>query len=266
MSRTLTARQAPAREVVPGGLAALPGLNMRVCVSPVPFDDAGATGFGKVFEAPTRVEDLHLQVTDGRRGTAELVVAQPVFPGDVLGESVGARYLLRWVTERGLHEVTARYVRRERIGPVLIGWRLAVSGPVTRIQRRAHARVTLAVPVEVEWAGAVDGDDLEPALVAVHGQTVDLSEGGVLTALPTGPGTVLPADGGAVTVRFEVAGERFAPSGRVVRHQPLPWRPGGGRVPTCAVAVAFDAPDAHGDRLRPLLFAHQLHARRVGVA
>jgi hypothetical protein len=59
-----------------------------------------------------------------------------------------------------------------------------------------------------------------------------------------------------------VAGERFVLAGRVVRHQPAPRQAGFAGL---GVAIAFDTPDVHGDRLRPLLFARQLNARRIGV-
>lgn len=251
-----------AREVVSGGLTALPGLNARVTVTPV-FADG--SGLPSVTDIPTRVEDVNLRVTDRRSAAAELVVAQPVFPGDVHGESVGARYLVRWLTERGMHEVSARYLGRELVGPALIGWRLGVSGPVTRIQRRAHARVAVAVPVLLEPAAPPDGVDVDGGRVPVAGTTVDVSEGGLFAAVPApagpaaAPRSVVPAVGAAVVVRFELAGERFDLAGRVVRHQAMPDPQARG------VAVAFDPPNRHGDRLRPLLFAHQLNARRVGV-
>jgi hypothetical protein len=57
-----------------------------------------------------------------------------------------------------------------------------------------------------------------------------------------------------VLVRFVLSDEAFALPGRVVRHQP-----------TTSIAVAFHSPNEHGDRIRPLLFAHQLNARRIGV-
>lgn len=251
----MTTQTVFAREVVSGGLSALPPVNARLSVSPL----SGAEGpaYGQVVEVPTRVEDLHLRLGDRRPALAELVIAQPVFAGNLQGEFTGAPYLLRWLTERGMHEVTGRYLGRRRVGPALIGWRLGISGPVTRIQRRAHARVAIATPVEVV--------PVVPAGAVAHacsGVTVNVSEGGVLAGLIGPEPDAVPAVGADVLVRFAVAGEAFALPGRVVRRQAVP-RPG--QEPGVAVAVAFDSPDEHGDRLRPLLFAHQLNARRVGV-
>lgn len=231
-----------AREIVSGGLTALPSVNTRISVSP-----GGADVAGRRVEARTIVEDLRLKV--GRRhAAAEVVIAQPSFAGDLHGEATGAGYLLCWTTDRGIHEVVGTYVDRERIGPLLIGWRLHVEGPVQRIQRRAHARFDLTVPVHV-----MDGDG-----GVVRGYTVNLSEGGVLASLEH----PAPSVGSSVVVRFALGSqqETFVLAGRVVRQQPTT-----GPKPGVFVAVAFDTPDAHGDRLRPHLFAHQLRARQVGV-
>ena len=247
----MTTQTVFAREAVSGGLSALPPVNARLSVSPL--SGAGGPAYGQVVEVPTRVEDLHLHLGDRRSATAELVIAQPMFAGNLRGELTGAPYLLRWLTERGTCEVTGRYLGRQRVGPALIGWRLGVSGPVIRIQRRTHARVAITTPVEVVAAAGV------PAR-GCAGVTVNVSEGGVLAALVGPDREAVPAPGEDVVVRFAVQGEAFALPGRVVRHQAVP-RPG--QAPAVAVAVAFDTPDRHGDRLRPLLFAHQLNARRV---
>jgi hypothetical protein len=160
-----------------------------------------------------------------------------------------------------VHEVAARFVGRERIGPALIGWCLRVSGPVSRIQRRAHARVDVSVQIEL----AVPDEVLRPGRPAgvslLRGTTVNLSEGGVLAILDG----EAPVTGAAAIARFTLSGEPFVLTGRVVRVRPAP-RPGRAGGPLgVAVAVAFDTPDVHGDRLRPLLFARQLNARRIGV-
>jgi len=251
------------REVVTGGLSALPPVNSRLSVSPAA--GSAVTAYGQVVEVPTRVEDLHLQVSD-RRGSssAELVIAQPAFAGDLEAEHEGAQYVLRWLNDRGVHEVVGRYLGRRRVGAALIGWRMGISGPVTRVQRRAHARVAVAVPVHVE--PVPDGDADADLGTPWTGITVNVSEGGMLAALPPSTSHVAgppgPPVGAAVRVAFALAGESFDLVGRVVRRQaPATTGPAG----TAAVAVAFDDPNAHGDRLRPLLFAHQLNARRVGV-
>jgi len=257
-------RSMSVREVVSGGQAALPSLNTRVLVSP----HDGAAGSGDPggrrpagapgpIAAPSLVEDLRIEMTSRRPGPAEIVIAQPSFPGNLRGESVGAEYVLRWPTDRGVHEVVGRYLGRERIGASLIGWRLRVTGSVSRIQRRAHARVEVALPVELAVLDTTEADATTIGVAVFEGLTVNLSEGGVLANVrPTTP----PSVGSAVVVRFELAHQKFVLSGKVVRAQPVP-----GRVGALGVAVQFDTPDAHGDRLRPLLFAHELNARRVGV-
>ncbi|HEY6793494.1 MAG TPA: PilZ domain-containing protein [Kineosporiaceae bacterium] len=261
-----------AREVV-AGLAALPAAGTRLTASPAP-DAWAVDGASGVPEVPTLVEDVRLEVRGRRPAQPELVIGQPAFTGNLHGELPGTPYVLRWVTDRGLHEVTTRYLGRERIGPALLGWRLRVSGPVSRIQRRAHARVPLCTPVEfvVLDDGGEDGNAAGVALVP--GITVNLSEGGALAVVA---GSV-PALQAAVEVRFQLATELFAIPGRVVRHQPVAHRDGGpasGGSPAVrvlrpeertAVAIAFEHPDEHGDRLRPMLFDYQLRGRRLGVA
>lgn len=242
-----------AREILSGGLTSLPRVNTCLTVSPVTdLDDAG-----RAIEIPSRVEDLRLEISGRRPASAELVIAQPMFAGNLVGQTPGTSYLLRWVTDRGIHEVTGRYLSLERIGPALIGWRLRVKGPVSRIQRRAHARVDVNVPIEVVVLPERLPGGVPSGLMVLRGMTVNLSEGGVLACLK-GPA---PAVGAAVMSRLGLGGETFVLSGRVVRNQVMP-----GRRAEAATAIAFDTPDAHGDRLRPLLFAHQLHARRLGVA
>jgi hypothetical protein len=240
-----------AREVVSGGPAALPRVNTPVTVSP-------AVGEAEIppVEARSRVEDVLLRVAGRRPGPTEVVLARPVFQGDLESEWPGARYVVRWVTERGVHEVPCRYLDRELIGPRVLGWRVAVTGPVSRLQRRAHARVDLAVPIQLTFLTRED-DRSVVTTAQVNGLTINLSEGGVLAALRP----CEPHLSAAVVARFEIARQPFVLAGKVVRVQPVPGRLGGP-----GVAVQFDRPDEHGDRLRPLLFAHQLNARRIGVA
>jgi hypothetical protein len=250
-----------AREVVTGGLTALPAVNSRLTVTAQAGPDGDASGRGRAVDVPSRVEDLRLEVSGRRQGSAEVVIARPAYAGNLEGEVPGTTYLLRWVTEVGVHEVDARFVARERIGPALIGWRLRVTGPVSRVQRRAHARVDLSIPIEVAVPEEFARPDRPAGVSILRGTTVNLSEGGVLALLE---GTA-PSPGATVIARFRLAGESFVLTGRVVRVQPAPGPGRLGRWAAVGVALAFDNPDAHGDRLRPLLFARQLNARRIGV-
>jgi hypothetical protein len=266
MTRTVSAREA-----VPGGLAtALPSPGTRLTLSRIAPSAQAAGTATRPVEVPTVLEDLRLDVAGRRPGAAEIVIARPAFTGDLLGETGHDSYLLRWVTDRGKFEVTGRYVSRERIGPVLIGWRLQVTGPVSRTQRRAHARVDVTVPVGIALPDGVPDDGPDPAPGAAwQGWTVNLSEGGVLATLCS---PAPPVDA-PVRVTFALEGSHFALTGRVVRHQPartasggcVPGSVGSDGVARVAIAVAFDTPEVHGDRLRPLLFAQQLRARRIGV-
>jgi hypothetical protein len=237
-----------AREVLTTGTQALPAAGTRATVSPAPgtwyADD------GRVPEAPTIIEDVQAGLR-GRRAATELVVAQPTFAGNLHGELPGTPYVVRWMNGQGVHEVPTGYVGRERLGPLVLGWRLRATGPVSRVQRRAHARVEITLPVQLVVLD--DGEPgREPGVRLLDGVCVNLSEGGILAVIET----PLPALRTAVEVRFGLGSQSFALPGSVVRHQAAP----------VAVALAFDTPDAHGDRLRPLLFAHQLQTRRLGVA
>lgn len=112
-----------------------------------------------------------------------------------------------------------------------------------RPQDRSYFRAPLAAPVELLW----DGPD-EPCHLA--GVLVDISEGGLLAAVRGEP----PEAGTAVEVRLVLDGRELSAAAVVVRRATL----ASGRP---AVAVAFDDPDEHGDRIRRVVF--ELERRRA---
>jgi len=233
--------------------AQLPAINTPLRLARRTGDDGGAdTGAGaRPAEVLTRLEDIRVQVARRRAERAELVVAQPIFRGNLETPPTGTGFVVRWLTDRGLHEVPVSFVLRERIGIAVMGWRLAVSGPVTRTNRRAHVRVDITCPVELAWLPEpADGD--QPGVTAVRGRTVNVSEGGLL-ALVDGP---RPPVGTTAVARLRLDGELFVLPGTVLRHQDLA-RPGVDVHDARAIAMRFDRPAEHGDSIRRHLFRHQ---------
>ncbi|MGY1728229.1 flagellar brake protein [Geodermatophilus sp. SYSU D01062] len=89
-------------------------------------------------------------------------------------------------------------------------WRLRLTGPASRGQRRAAVRAPLSLPVEVTAGGQ-----------RRSGTTRDLSEGGthcLLDGEPDRTGALEP--GGVVHVRLDVDGRAVAVKAEVVRRHP----------------------------------------------
>lgn len=128
-------------------------------------------------------------------------------------------------------------------------WLLRPSAPPSRLQQRAYFRARVAVAVAISWT-AEDQDGNEET-VEVLGTAIDLSEGGLLASA----GLPLPPVGLAVTATVRVDGDNLAQRARIVRHVRFA---GGG----CGLAVSFDDPSAHGDRIRRLVFETERRRRR----
>lgn len=133
-------------------------------------------------------------------------------------------------------------------------WLVLPQGSPERVQQRQYFRATLSIPVALVWpdGNPADEPDREPADLRTTGAVVDLSEGGLLAALsrPTpGVGTVLDVtlhlDDGPITT-----------TGIVVREVAF----AGGGV---GIAVAFNDPTEHGDRIRRLAFEAERRRRRT---
>ncbi len=238
------------RERVKGD--ALPDVNTLVRVtigsSPDPEDPPVAR------DVPSRVED----VAAGRPGTKRpmptiIYIAVPSYSGDIHVPVEGTACDLAWLTPIGVFELPTAFHGREKVGPVVRAWRLAVTGGAVRAQRRRFVRAAWSGPVRIE---GVTGD--ETVELALAGQGIDLSEGGVRCLLPP-PQLLIGHD---VRVVLTHPQQEMALPARVVRAEPT-TTPAGRMIVT---SLAFNDPDAYGDALRRLVFTQQLRARRAGLA
>jgi hypothetical protein len=179
-----------------------------------------------------------------------LVVARA--PGDGAFPHVG-HAAVSWTGVMGRFEcpVTGRADQRE-YGPV---WLLQPAGDIVRRQRRKYFRARMYVPVRLAWTVPGDGE-ADATEQRAAGVALDLSEGGLL-ATTRDP---LPPVGGEVTATVRLDDIPLEHRATVVRHVSFP---GGG----VGVALAFDDPSRHGDRIRQAAFEAErrhLATRSVG--
>lgn len=217
-----------------------------------------------LLELPSRVEDVdHAARRHGAPRTT-LYVAAPRYPGDLGGPEPGSACRVIWPTPNGIYTLPTRYEGRRLVGPAVRAWRLAVAGPVQRVQRRRYFRVPWIGPVTLEvtppedlsgcgrsTATAADG------LQVLTGTTVDLSEGGLRVTLPA-PG--LP-DRTAIRVLLPVRDQVLVLPATTVWQRPAP-KPAVRLVET---GISFDDVEMYGDLLRHEVVEAQLRARRVGL-
>jgi hypothetical protein len=225
---------------------------------------------GHEIDVATRIEDLTRNRKTGK--VLDYLIAVPRFSGDVVLPAPRTACSLNWHTPRGLWMLPTAFVKQEVNGNGLKGWRLSVTGPPRRDQRRRYVRVpwsltaTLAVRRDldaldphrvrlIEHSGAAEAlPDLPESLPA---RVLNVSEGGLLcmTAGPVLP-TYLP-----LVARFTLDTTDFVAPAYIV------WSLV--RDPDAELgvenALAFDDPTIEGDALRPLLFQAQMRARRAGI-
>jgi hypothetical protein len=227
-----------------------------------------------VANVPSRIEDVEPADPQAKGGRTQLFVAVPHYAGDVDVPRPGTACTVTWVSPGGLYDLPTGFVERVVVGPVVRAWRVEVTGPAVRAQRRRYVRVPWTKPVVVEvlpvvrlpHTNPVDAEEAgdpgsEPAeRETVHGNTLDLSEGGIRCTLPPPP----LRDGQPVRVQLDVEGNSLVLDGTVVRVKVTTAKPGG--RPHCETGIAFTEPDEYGDLLRKVIFSEQLRSRRSGIA
>lgn len=254
-----------------GSRDGLPDVNdlvrVNVAGSGPQADEGGAAG------VPTRVENVLSD--EAMEGGRRYLIAAPQYRGDSELPSMGTVCTLEWPGAQGLWILPVTFAGEELAREGLRVWAVDARGAARRLERRSHVRVAWSLPVTMTTmsaaavrraiAGGLQGPTMvaepttdEPVPDSFSGWTSNISEGGIRVLLPA---PRPPADLG-VTVHLEVSGEQFDLPARVRWVRP---HDGAGALPFEA-AVAFDDPDHHGDRLRPLLFAEQLRMRRAGLA
>jgi hypothetical protein len=227
-------------------------------------------GNGPEVDVATRVEDLTRNRKTGK--ILDYLIAVPRFSGDVMLPAPRTACSLNWHTPRGLWMLPTAFVKQEIGRNGMKGWRLSVTGPPRRDQRRRYVRVpwSLTATLEIrrdlkaldparlrliEHSGAVEAlPELPDSLAA---RVLNVSEGGLL-CMTAGPvlSTYQP-----LVARFTLDSTSFVIPAYVV------WSLVRDPVAEQGVenALAFDDPGIEGDALRPLLFQAQLRARRAGL-
>jgi hypothetical protein len=219
-------------------------------------------------DVPSRIEDRNRKT--GK--ILEYLIAVPRFTGDVVLPAPRASCSLNWHTPRGLWMLPTAFLKQETNPNGLRSWRLSVTGPPRRDQRRRYVRVPWQLSAELEIRRDLSALDVDRRQLIEHNGTaealaslpdqltaraVNVSEGGMLcmTAGPVLP-TYLP-----LIARFTLGPTSFVVPAYVVwsllRDAKAPMG--------VENALAFDDPAVEGDALRPLLFQAQLKARRAGL-
>jgi hypothetical protein len=231
---------------------------------------AGSAARGDGGEAAedvrTRVEDVIERCDEhGRR----YVIAAPRYSGDVELPAPGTPCTLEWPGVHGIWILPVTFIDEQVIREGLRAWTVEVIAPPRQAERRAFVRVewalalTLAPLTAAEIRQVLPGRDGRATLVAegepvvLRGRSVNISEGGIRCLVPS----PAPTPGVGVMVTIEISGESFRLPARVQWVKPT----GCHGAAEIDLAVAFDDPGRHGDRLRQLLFAEQLRLRRAGL-
>jgi hypothetical protein len=231
------------REVLAGEV--LPQVNQLVRLtvggSPRPNSEPVAV------DVPSRVEDLSRGTSSRRRPSPPVLhVALPTYTGDVEAPGPGTWCMISWLAPTGVFELPTAFDGQGQVGPAVRAWRLIVTGPTCRAQRRRFVRISWVSPVRVRTGER-----------AASGNTVDLGEGGVRCLLPPPP-----LDTGAtVEIRLDCPFGPLTMDGSVLRAQPRATAAGS----LAETVIAFADPDLHGDTVRRLVFEQQLRARRSGL-
>ena len=245
----------------------VPDVNDLIRVS---LANPGDPNDGPEVDVSSRIEDLVRNRKTGKVTT--YMIAVPRFSGDVVLPAPRSPCSLNWHTPRGLFMLPTAFEKQETTGYGSRIWRLGVTGPPRRDQRRRYVRVPWSLPVELEIRRDLDTLPPDRRQLVEHNlgaegltgmperlisRALNVSEGGLLcmTSGPVLP-TYLP-----LIARFSLGAAAFSIPAAVV------WSLV--RDPKAELgvenAVAFDDPAEQGDTLRPLLFEAQLKARRAGL-
>jgi len=226
-------------------------------------------------EVASRVEDVSWDRKTGR--PLAYIIAAPWFAGDIEQPPTGTACALQWPTARGLCTLPVELLA-EDTGPAgLRLWRVKVTGPVRRHERRRYVRVPWSLPAELmvrrdlealpaERRAVVERAGIRKVLEELpefyEATAVNVSEGGLLCVSPA---PVMPALL-PLMVRFTIEQTCFETAASIV------WSvlregtgAGTGKPAVVESAISFDDPGKYGEVLRPLVFQAQLRSRRIGL-
>ncbi len=174
-------------------------------------------------------------------------------PRDPRGD--GAEFVLRdmlelsWQADDGL-----RSIPTEAVGVTDDGlWKLKITGPASRLQRRDAVRAPIGLPVTLSYDG-----------ITLTGSTVDLSEGGLLAVFrgyaDLGVGTPFPKRGQVMPLRLDLWSDELVTDVQMVRRRPRhdqlhEW------------SLAFvGLPEPAADLIRSHVFTALRNARARGIS
>ena len=185
-----------------------------------------------------RISDTHLVISSPRDGVGDAV---PFVDRDMLD--------LSWQAEDGLRSVPTEAVALLDRGE----WRLRVTGPASKVQRRDAVRAPIGLSVSVAWDNVV-----------LTGSTVDLSEGGVLCVFrPHGDLGVhipFPKRGQPLALNLDLYSDVLVTEALLVRRLPrqdqlLEW------------SLRFvELPESAADLIRSHVFTALRNARSRGLS
>jgi hypothetical protein len=252
-----------------------PEVNDLVRVTVGFVDDEHEETPAMASEVASRVEDVS---TDRKTGLPlAYLIAAPWFAGDTEQPPAGTVCALQWPTARGLCTLPVVLQSEESGDSGLRMWRVKVTGPVRRHERRRYVRAPWSLPAELlvrhdlealpsERRHLVERVGIKKQLAdlpeAYDATAVNVSEGGLLCL---SPGPVMPSLLPLVA-RFTIEQNCFETPASVV------WSVlrdgtglGTGKDAVVESAIAFDDPGRYGEILRPLVFQAQLRARQQGL-
>jgi hypothetical protein len=156
---------------------------------------------------------------------------------------------LSWQSDDGLRSVPAEVSSLAADGT----WRVRLTGPASRLQRREAVRAPIGLPVRLSWPAA-----------SLMGSTVDLSEGGLLAVFrphgDLGVGIRWPKKDTPLTLQLDLYSDELVTEVRLVRRRPREdalheW------------SLRFvDLPEAYADLIRSHVFTALRNARARGLA
>ena len=157
---------------------------------------------------------------------------------------------LSWQSEDGLRSVPTESIGLGDDG----SWRLRVTGPASRVQRRNAVRAPIGLPVTLTWGG----------LVELVGSTVDLSEGGLLCVFRSngvlGGHVPMPRRGQVMTLSLDLYSDALTTEVELIRRRPREddlneW------------SLRFvELPESAADLIRSHVFTALRNARARGLA
>jgi hypothetical protein len=195
-------------------------------------------------------ESEYASRVEGLEGGA-LTLARPFGLPLETGLDDGRPFEIEWTSQIGTHALPVRVTERSIDGKIRV-WHAQPTGPVRTINRRAHVRVPVAVPMSIE----VDG-------TTITGSLVDVSEAAVRCvirgALPEAPATDDASAGGdtgrEVRVTFTLGADEFSLKGTVYRS--VPTHPG------TEMIISLPDDERTATAVRRAVFAEQIRARQL---